>query len=482
MLLRICLICSICLAGAIAGVSLTRPGGQHGVSRTAPNTPPKANPTPRVTPEPSPTPTTEPTDDEQKGDLKDEPQEVESLKTDTNLVTVPVIATTRDGIYIPDLRQEEFSIAEDGQQQEIAFFSTVNAPFHVVLMLDTSASTEEKLGEIKRAAATFVEQLQSVDRVKVISFDNELRELCDFTNDRTVLRNAIYKTVSGQGTRLYDAFELALHSIRTIKGRKAIVLFSDGVDSYSADATFDRSLRGLDEEGVVVYPIRYETRAQTERIARDAMEDPGPQLPTRDVIRRAPPGTTPPTFPGDDPDQVPTTGQPRTTGPLGLPTAAEILRGRRRRDTDPDGYPSPDRLPPTSGPNGPTGRPDERRDPRDPLPDPRDDRGSTYPSGRRNPRGGDSIDAMLDQLYLTADSYLIELANKSGGRLLRADTLGSLPDAFAKIAAELRTQYAIGYYPINKTRDGQYRRIKVATTRKSVVVRARPGYRAPSGG
>jgi len=87
---------------------------------------------------------------------------------------------------------------------------------------------------------------------------------------------------------------------------------------------------------------------------------------------------------------------------------------------------------------------------------------------------------MLDQLYLTADSYLNELANKSGGRLLRADTLNSLPDAFAKIAAELRTQYAIGYYPSNKARNGEYRKIKVSTTRKNTVVRARPGYRAPS--
>jgi len=75
----------------------------------------------------------------------------------------------------------------------------VSAPFHVVLLLDTSASTEEKLGSIKRAAAAFVEQLQSGDRVKVISFDNDLRELCDFTNDRIVLRSAIYKTVSGKG-------------------------------------------------------------------------------------------------------------------------------------------------------------------------------------------------------------------------------------------------------------------------------------------
>jgi Mg-chelatase subunit ChlD len=451
------------------------------------NPQPKANPTPRVTPNPSPEPTVEPSpgvsqEGVQVDDPKADQQDIETLKTDTNLVTVPVIATTREGIYIPDLRQEEFTIAEDGQQQQIAFFATVSAPFHVVLLLDTSASTEEKLGSIKRAAATFVEQLQGIDRVKVISFDNELRELCEFTNDRAVLRNAIYKTVSGTGTRLYDAFELALASIRTIKGRKAIVLFSDGVDYHSAEATFDGSLRGLDEEGVVVYPIRYETRAETERIAREAMEDTAPQLPTRDVIRRAPPGTTAPTFPGDDPDTVPTIGQPRTTGPLGLPSADEILRGRRRRDRDTGGYPSPDRLPPTSRPNEPngrSGRPDGRSDPRDPLPDPRD---GTWPSERGNPREGDSIDVMLDQLYLMADSYLAALADKSGGRLLRADTLGSLPDAFAKIAAELRTQYAIGYYPANKARDGQYRKIKVATTRKSVVVRARPGYRAPSGG
>jgi Ca-activated chloride channel family protein len=87
---------------------------------------------------------------------------------------------------------------------------------------------------------------------------------------------------------------------------------------------------------------------------------------------------------------------------------------------------------------------------------------------------------MLDQLYDKGDSYLSELANKSGGRVLRADTLASLPDAFAKIAAELRTQYAIGYYPTNKEHDGTYRSLKVTTTRKDVKLRARPGYRAPS--
>jgi len=87
---------------------------------------------------------------------------------------------------------------------------------------------------------------------------------------------------------------------------------------------------------------------------------------------------------------------------------------------------------------------------------------------------------MLDMLYATADSYLETLANKSGGKLLRADTLGSLPDAFAKIAAELRTQYLLGYYPINKVRDERYRKIKVTSARKNVFLRARPGYHAPN--
>ena len=83
---------------------------------------------------------------------------------------------------------------------------------------------------------------------------------------------------------------------------------------------------------------------------------------------------------------------------------------------------------------------------------------------------------MLDLAYATADSYLQTLAEKSGGRLLRADTINSLPDAFGQIAAELRTQYMLGYYPQNKERDERYRKIKVTSLRKHVVIRARPGY------
>ncbi|HKP85105.1 MAG TPA: VWA domain-containing protein, partial [Blastocatellia bacterium] len=81
-----------------------------------------------------------------------------------------------------------------------------------------------------------------------------------------------------------------------------------------------------------------------------------------------------------------------------------------------------------------------------------------------------------------ADRYLEDLAMKSGGKLHRADTLVSLPAAFAQIAAELRTQYSLGYYSANAARDDKYRKIKVSVNRKDVVIRARPGYRVSTGG
>ena len=384
--------------------------------------------------------------------IPDEPQEVDILKTDTDLVTVPVTAVDRGGVSIIDLRQEEFAIAEDGVPQQIAFFGRVSAAFHVVLMLDTSSSTQDKLREIQQAAYAFVEQLQPVDRVKVISFDDQVKDLNEFTNKRDVLRRAIESTRPGQGTKVYDAVELALNTIRSIRGRKAIVLFSDGMDWHSDAATFDSTLRWLDEEGVVVYPIRYDTRATTEQLAREQAGE-STRLPTIDVIRNpSPGGTTPPTFPGGD--SVPTTTQ--RTGPWGLPLPDTVMRRPR---TDPGRQPDP-------RDSRPTNLPGERQPP------------IVTTDDRRERRPDDSIGRMLDVAYGKADSYLNQLAEKSGGRLLRADTLASLPQAFSQIAAELRTQYLLGYYPINKERDERYRKIKVTTARKNVVLRARPGYLA----
>ena len=443
----------------VVALALTTLFAQSKAGRQNPR-PPKP-PTPTIA-QPEPTPPAETPD-----------QDIETLKTDTDLVTVPVIATDKSGVYITDLQQEEFSISEDGVPHQIAFFGKVAAPFHVVLMLDTSSSTMDKLRQIQQAASVFVDQLQPADKVKVISFDDAVKDHNEFTNDRNVLKNAIYGTRSGQGTKVYDAVALALDTIRKIKGRKAIVLFSDGMDWHSDSATFDGTLRWLDEEGITVYPIRYETRATTERLAREQASQGSPQLPTIDVVRAPSSGTTAPTFPGES--GPPTTSSTRKTGPLGLPSAEDIWRRRQEDERNRDR-----RYPRENEPGGiPTENdPSVRRPIR--LP------GSEPPPGTvvvdpRTPTKDDEISRMLDLAYLTADSYLTSLANKSGGRLLRADTLGSLPDAFSQIAAELRTQYMLGYYPLKKERDERYRRIKVTTTRKNVAVRARPGYLATAG-
>ncbi|MFS8085408.1 MAG: VWA domain-containing protein, partial [Acidobacteriota bacterium] len=347
-----------------------------------------------------------------------------------------------------------------GVAQQIAFLATVNAPFHLVLLLDTSASTEEKIGLIQRAAIAFCEQLSSADKVKVISFDSEVRDLNDFTSDKAILRGVIQATRSGTGTRLYDAVQLSLNALRPINRRRAIVLFTDGVDWHSESTSFEATVRDLDESGVIVYPIRFDTRAETERIMRQQEgEQTGGQLPTSSVIRQPRAGTTPSTFPSDEESPIPA-GQPRRTT-LPIP---DILN--RRRNPNPPRDPTIDPFPDGSG-----------RDPRARDPGPPDTGPRTTGGGRRD----DSLEAMLNQMYLMADSYLRELADRSGGQVYRADTVGVLPQAFAAIAAELRTQYLLGYYPISRNHDGGYRKIQVKTSRKDISIRARPGYRAKSG-
>ncbi|HBB96796.1 MAG TPA: hypothetical protein DC054_15570 [Blastocatellia bacterium] len=389
-------------------------------------------------------------------------QDVDTLKIDTNLVTVPVIASSRSGNYIADLKKEEFKLSEDGVPQEISFLATVNAPFYMVLMLDTSDSTQEKLAQIQRAAIAFLEQLQPNDKVKIISFDGELHDWTDFTGDKAVLRNAISKTRTAHDTHVYDAVQLALNSLRPIQQRKAIVIFTDGMDWHSESSTYESTIRDLDESGVIVYPIRFDTRAETEALARkQEAESSGVGLPTSGILRLPTGGGTPTTFPGEDRSSVPT--MPR--GSLPIPPPSVILGPRQTQ------------MPRTS-PTDPFPDTEPKKDPRtDPSADPRNRDPRQAPDPKKDPKN-DSISGMLDNLYLMADSYLHDLADRSGGQLYRADTVASLPQAFASIAAELRTQYLLGYYPANKNQDGAYRKIQVKTSRKDVAVRARPGYRA----
>jgi VWFA-related protein len=198
-------------------------------------------------------------------DAENGPVEVDAgdiIRVNTTLVTLPVSVMDRDGRYIPNLRKEDFRVWEDGVEQQVAFFSSVDKPFAVVLMLDTSPSTQFRLEDIQDAAFNFVNQLRPDDRVMVVSFNNDIKVLCEFTTDRNKLQRAIQRAHTDDGTRLYDAVEMVMNQfLSRLPGRKAIVLFTDGVDTTSRRATYESTVMDAQELDALVYPVQYNTAA-----------------------------------------------------------------------------------------------------------------------------------------------------------------------------------------------------------------------------
>jgi len=182
------------------------------------------------------------------------------IRFDTALVMVPVSVLDRNGRYVPQLRKDQFRLAENGVNQKIAYFATTDSPFSVVLLIDTSGSTQMRLDDIQDAAIKFVEKLKPTDSVMVMSFDDRIQVQCKATTDRDVIQKAIRRTRTGGGTRLYDAVDDILRKqLKTIAGRKAVVLFTDGVDTTSHRASYDSTIRFAEESDAPIYSVDYDT-------------------------------------------------------------------------------------------------------------------------------------------------------------------------------------------------------------------------------
>jgi VWFA-related protein len=190
-------------------------------------------------------------------------EEDEVIRVETNLVTIPVSVLDRNGRFISGLKQSDFQISEDGVPQKIEYFAPVEQPFTVVLLIDVSPSTAFRIDEIHDAAIAFVNQLRPADRVKVIAFDQQIHVLSRVTNNRAELYNAIRQSNFGDGTSLYEAVDVAINrELRQIEGRKAVVLFTDGVDTTSRMANYQSTIRNSEEADAMIYPIRYDTSAE----------------------------------------------------------------------------------------------------------------------------------------------------------------------------------------------------------------------------
>ncbi len=187
--------------------------------------------------------------------------EDEIVQVETNLVTTPVSVLDRNGRFIPGLRKQDFKIFENGVPQAITYFQSSEQPFTVILLIDTSPSTRYQIDEIHYAALTFVNQLRPTDEVIVMAFDSRLRILCDATTEKQKIFAAIYKAQFGSGTSLYDSIDY-ITGMDLVKapGRKAVVLFTDGVDTTSRQANYESTAAAVEEVDALFYPIRYNTQ------------------------------------------------------------------------------------------------------------------------------------------------------------------------------------------------------------------------------
>jgi Ca-activated chloride channel homolog len=199
---------------------------------------------------------------QEKQDKADQQKEQQqTIKIPTSLVTVPVIVTDRYGRFRTGLGRDNFSVLEDGVAQKIEEFSASEAPFSVALLIDTSRSTQSKLGAIRKAALSFIKQLYPRDSVMIVTFDEKVRFIGDFSSNPTDLERAVKSLKSSYLTSLYDAIYLTItEKMSKIQGRKAIVILTDGVDTASKNATFESAIDLVASTGIITYTVQYETR------------------------------------------------------------------------------------------------------------------------------------------------------------------------------------------------------------------------------
>jgi Ca-activated chloride channel family protein len=358
------------------------------------------------------------TENKTNGAQQPQTQEVgedDVVRVDTQLVSVPAIVTNNLGRPLSGLRQDNFSVYEDGQKQSIANFGTTEAPFEIALLLDTSGSTRADVSLIRQAANAFINALRPGDRVAIVAFKDRTNAgstlatvdvLSTMTDDRKVLSAAIASLGSSNGTPYYDALGRIADKIfnepprKEVRGRRAVVALTDGVDS-SSEASYEEGREKLLRAGVACYFIQVNTEDFVEdRLLKDCQDN----------------------------------------GRLTL-SARQLQRYRR----------------------------------------------IFVPQARSEDYANFCQLGPFEKLQISRELYdlarreMNDLARTSGARNFLAVNLQDARAAFARVAADIGTQYSLGYYPTNKARDGKYRaiRVEVLGVKEKNEVHAREGYFAP---
>ena len=181
---------------------------------------------------------------------------VAQVRVDVQLVNVVATVTDGRGQYVPNLRQEDFTLEEDGKAQQISHFSQDrNVPVSVGILLDTSASMDHKIRTAVEAVDRFIRRIHPDDEIFLMTFSGEPVLRQDFTDDREKLSQSLRRIFPTGGTALYDAVADSVTKIHSSHhDKRAILVITDGQDTASA-AKLDEVLQSIRRSDVLVYPI-----------------------------------------------------------------------------------------------------------------------------------------------------------------------------------------------------------------------------------
>ena len=184
-----------------------------------------------------------------------------TFKAAIDVVSLNVTAMDSSNHYVTDLEEKQFSVFEDGVKQDLSFFTRKQQAIAMSLLLDSSASMEDKLPTLQTAATNFVHRLKSNDLAQVIDFDSRVEIRQAFTSKQNELESAIQQTTAGGSTSLYNAIYISLKELAKIRAqgeedvrRQALVLFSDGEDTSSL-ISFDEVLELAKRSETAIFTI-----------------------------------------------------------------------------------------------------------------------------------------------------------------------------------------------------------------------------------
>jgi len=206
------------------------------------------------------------------------PDPAETIRIDTDLVNLNVSVISRNASAAAGhLEQKDFSVFENGTPQEISFFASGEAPFDLVLLLDLSGSTSDKIGLIRKSARRFVDAARPADRIAIFTFSADIQIVSKLTDDHDALKKSIddIEKPSG-GTNFWDALRFVLEHVagqsRADSRRSAVVVMTDGVDNAlpgvfgdGSATSFEDLLKIVQRFDTIVLPIYLDTEKETDK-------------------------------------------------------------------------------------------------------------------------------------------------------------------------------------------------------------------------